>query len=60
MYIFVPVFKIYVMRINSLYYKQNINIAFPIKISLAGQAIVQIEDNIMVVQLGAQELADVS
>ena len=60
MYIFVPVFKIYVMRINSLYYKQNINIAFPIMLSLAGQAIVQMADNIMVGQLGAPELAAVS
>ena len=60
MYIFVPVFKIQVMRINSLYYKQNINIAFPIMLSLAGQAIVQMADNIMVGQLGAPELAAVS
>ena len=44
------------MRINSLYYKQNINIAFPIMLSLAGQAIVQMADNIMVGQLGAPEL----
>ena len=43
------------MRINSLYYKQNINIAFPIMLSLAGQAIVQMADNIMVGQLGAPE-----
>ena len=48
------------MRINSLYYKQNINIAFPIMLSLAGQAIVQMADNIMVGQLGAPELAAVS
>ena len=60
MYIFAPVFKIQVMRINSLYYKQNINIAFPIMLSLAGQAIVQMADNIMVGQLGAPELAAVS
>lgn len=55
-----PRFKIQVMRINSLYYKQNINIAFPIMLSLAGQAIVQMADNIMVGQLGAPELAAVS
>lgn len=48
------------MRINSLYYKQNIRIAFPIMLSLAGQAIVQMADNIMVGQLGAPELAAVS
>ena len=48
------------MRISSVYYKQNIRIAFPIMLSLAGQAIVQMADNIMVGQLGAPELAAVS
>jgi len=48
------------MKISSSYYKKNIRIAFPVMLSLAGQAIVQMADNIMVGQLGAPELAAVS
>lgn len=48
------------MRISSLYYRDNVRIAFPIMLSLAGQAVVQMADNIMVGQLGAPELAAVS
>lgn len=48
------------MRISSLYYRDNVRIAFPIMLSLAGQAVVQMADNIMVGRLGAPELAAVS
>lgn len=48
------------MKINKTYYKHNIRIAFPIMLSLAGQAVVQMADNIMVGRLGAPELAAVS
>ena len=48
------------MKISSSYYKDNVRIAFPIMLSLAGQAVVQMADNIMVGRLGAPELAAVS
>lgn len=48
------------MKISSIYYRDNTRIAFPIMLSLAGQAVVQMADNIMVGRLGAPELAAVS
>ena len=46
--------------INKRYYKQNLRIAFPVILSLAGQQLVQVVDTIMVGRLGAVELSAVS
>lgn len=46
--------------ISRKYYAENLRVAFPVILSLAGQQLVQIVDTIMVGRLGAVELSAVS